>query len=346
MAGGKRIPWMLWLLPVVFCVLVGLVLYQYQRSSAMAEWPSTDGQVSAVRVEERTETRTVHEHGRTRRRDSTVYDTELDYDYELDGTRRVASDAKRFSTRKDAEAEAANYSPGQTVLVFYDPEDHADSVLFKEMTTADDALVAIVGGLLSVVLCFFVFTRLSIGSGRVSTKEARGMAEELAKLVDGRIEEKPGRRGTVWSIEGALEGRELKATFMASSSPFVTFQLGTLDQAYRDVYFVVGFVHDELDEPGSDQERMMFSDRVYFEWGTDDEISAREVIAKVPRDRLEVLTPVATENVFHGVCSPKTFELRIPMGTVPGKDRDSFFRGILSLMTHVITAVESWPPGN
>jgi hypothetical protein len=151
---------MLWILPAGFCVLVGLCLYHYFRSSAMEGWPSITGQVSAVRVDQRVDSSTTYERGRQRRKYETVYELLVEYSYDLDGQHRTGADGMDFGSMAEARAELSKWAPGQAVPVYFDPENRADSTLFKYVAAPQEFLWMILIGAVSMVVCFFVFWRV------------------------------------------------------------------------------------------------------------------------------------------------------------------------------------------
>jgi len=100
--------------------------YMLHKSAQSSSWPSVDGVIRTVKIEEQTSNS--GDHG-----PSTTYAAGVTYDYAFDGKtfsgNRIRMVRVFSSDQSYAMEDERRYPVGKTVKVFYSPTDPADSVL-------------------------------------------------------------------------------------------------------------------------------------------------------------------------------------------------------------------------
>lgn len=146
----------------VFCV--GEYVRTRQLASASLHWPTTSGKITRCGViEEVIEEKTEHDNRPTTTRMRHRYQVDLRYAYrvgkrDFNGTEIDWGGTMISGLREVAEKTAAKYHPGQSVKVYYDPDQPGQAVL--EPASGEGALgpligaavCAVVGGLFLTIL--------------------------------------------------------------------------------------------------------------------------------------------------------------------------------------------------
>lgn len=144
---------MWWALVLIGLIFVAIAPFNIKKGKKSQQWPQTEGKVTASEVEIRQETDTEGDM-------STYYYPRIHYEYQVNGEKFLSSKYRLLDasmTKKNAQQLVESYSPGQTVVVYYDPNKPADAVLITGAPKflyifAVIGAILIVAGLLVLIL--------------------------------------------------------------------------------------------------------------------------------------------------------------------------------------------------
>ncbi len=148
-------------IPLAFPVMIGAIglilagysLVNWQKASASTDWPPTRGVIlnAQIRPEERIG---------QRQQKSTFYDADVTYSYTVNGidyfSDKIRIDRPGQTQSEEARRLIAQYRPGKTVTVFYNPANPADAVLEPGATPQATALLACGIALIAVAAVMLV----------------------------------------------------------------------------------------------------------------------------------------------------------------------------------------------
>lgn len=137
---------------VFFLIGAGVLIYALimrKKANTAQAWPAVSGQVYSSSVREQ-------HHEDSEGNVSWTYTPEVMYQYNVAGAvfqaKRIAFGAAGSGKRQTAEQVAARYQPGQTVTVYYNPQNPGDAVLERQVQNGRTLLI--LGGVfLAVSLC-------------------------------------------------------------------------------------------------------------------------------------------------------------------------------------------------
>jgi hypothetical protein len=144
---------------LVICVLfgVGAVFYgirQKNRVEASQSWLSAMGTITSAQVVQNLTT------------DSVEYNVLLRYEYVVNGIgysgQRIGFNSRAYLRKKGALAQLERYPVNSQIMVYFDPQKPADSVLVREAPFST-LYVALGIGSLAVAAGIFVLTELGVG---------------------------------------------------------------------------------------------------------------------------------------------------------------------------------------
>ena len=138
-------------------LFVILSIRAWRTSRAQATWPSVPGVVRSAAV---------HRAGFDRERDN--YHPRIAYDYTVDG-RQFAGEwtgiagGQGYLTRRGAEKLAAQFPPGATVPLHYDPADPSRSTLRRGKACCATVFMAALGALCTLIGAGMLWLFLAVG---------------------------------------------------------------------------------------------------------------------------------------------------------------------------------------
>jgi Protein of unknown function (DUF3592) len=142
-------------LGLIFCLgLVGLMTYLWQRAMMAKSWPRTTGKIIHATV------------GKNQQRNpdlftlSILFYPDIRYEYTVEGVKYLSDRYAMLPKTSPKEIVVANlvnrYSAGQSVIVYFNPQEPAVSVIETEV----EVMWLIVGLSLSIGVAFVALTNL------------------------------------------------------------------------------------------------------------------------------------------------------------------------------------------